>query len=82
MSGYGNADDDMINAMATTENALAIVRANMKTGAGTLVCLGCGDPISAARKEASPSADRCVLCQAEEDKYGPKIRHKNLTRIL
>lgn len=37
---------------------------------GQRLCLGCEDPISAARLNANPRAVRCVECQNDHDRRG------------
>lgn len=35
---------------------------------GTRECLGCWQPIPAARRLAMPGADHCVACQADRER--------------
>ena len=35
---------------------------------GTLVCVGCGEQISADRRRAAPWATRCIDCQSRHDR--------------
>jgi phage/conjugal plasmid C-4 type zinc finger TraR family protein len=68
-------DDD--NAVAAsealierqTETAIAGIRASLEE-AGTDACIVCGEEIEEARREALPSATRCVGCQGLFERRG------------
>lgn len=58
-------DVDQASALeiAQRERAIAAVRAKLK-GDGSDDCADCGEPIPAGRRQAVPSATRCIACQA------------------
>ena len=49
------------------EAGIARMRAALQSE-GEDDCIGCGEPISAARKEALPSAVRCIVCQGKYER--------------
>ncbi len=51
-------------AKAKAEEGLSICREKM--GFGKL-CMGCGDEISQSRRDALPSAVRCLRCETERE---------------
>lgn len=68
-------DDDNVVAASEaiveqqTEAAIAEIRATLQ-GEGAKDCIDCGDEIEAARREAMPSAVRCVRCQDQYERRG------------
>lgn len=74
MSGYGNADDDAINAMAFVENHIELCRSLLPSGESAIRCLECDDIIPEARRQALPGVKYCIPCQQERDKNRPNIR--------
>lgn len=53
-------------AMVAMESASAIARIRDElAGEGEEDCIECAAPIGAARKEALPSAERCIGCQTK-----------------
>ncbi len=64
---FNNADD--IDAAceietASRERAIAAARAHL-AGTGSADCANCGEAIPEARREALPSATRCIACQTK-----------------
>ncbi len=62
--------DTIDQAQAAEQRARdkAIAEARAQTAAnGTTDCVDCGEEIPAARKQAYPSATRCVACQQKEE---------------
>ena len=57
--------DALENQQALIDNEIDAVRARIPRGAGTSVCLSCGDPIPAERREVLPGVTTCVSCQTE-----------------
>lgn len=47
--------------------AMARVRAAL-TQTGATTCVGCGDPLPAARQAAMPAARRCIDCQDQAER--------------
>ncbi|MGD9476130.1 TraR/DksA C4-type zinc finger protein [Shinella sp. G-2] len=66
-----NFEDRLAHAdeRVTAERQAEIARAGAALAAlGTADCQMCGEPISAARREALPSARRCLQCQIKADR--------------
>lgn len=80
MSGYGNADDDAINAQAFIDNHIDLARSKIPTGESLKYCLECGDEIPIQRRQALPGVKTCIPCQKELDKI--KIKIKTVTYML
>jgi phage/conjugal plasmid C-4 type zinc finger TraR family protein len=80
MSGYGNADDDAINAQAITDNYIELARSQLPTGESLQYCLECGEEIPKLRRLALPGVKTCISCQKELDKI--KIKIKTVTYML
>lgn len=60
----GNRDFDLADQMAEAERSSAIFAAQRAlSGAGALDCIDCGLEIPEARRKATPSAKRCIVCQ-------------------
>lgn len=64
---------DVVDQAQTLEEttraaALAAARASNSTAPGHKYCARCGDEIPAARREALPSATRCVDCQTKRER--------------
>ena len=64
------ADDaDISDAAVDAERDSAVQRvAAQLSRTGTLVCVGCGEQISADRRRAAPWAIRCIDCQSRHDR--------------
>lgn len=67
-------DDNVVEAaeaslVRQTEGVIAGVRAAL-SAPGREDCADCGDDIEAARREALPSAVRCVRCQKKYERRG------------
>lgn len=54
---------------ATRERAIARIRGALE-GGGAGECAACGELIPAARRQALPSAERCVTCQTKFERGG------------
>ena len=80
MSGYGNADDDAINAQEIVNNYIALAISQLPTGESSPFCLECNDIIPLARRNALPGVKYCIDCQTERDKFKPRI--KTVTYML
>ena len=52
---------------AESDTAIARIREQL-AGAGEDNCITCDDPIPVARREALPSAQRCIRCQTDFDR--------------
>ena len=52
---------------ATVQDAVERARHNLQGGTGTPECVECGAEIPPARRQAMPSATRCIACQSEMD---------------
>jgi len=63
MRGWGAADDFQEQIQATVDERVDEARAQL-LGEGSEDCEDCGRPIPPARREAMPSATRCVVCQS------------------
>jgi phage/conjugal plasmid C-4 type zinc finger TraR family protein len=66
MSAYAKGDPaDLAQVLEEAERAAAIARALAPLAAsGRADCLDCGQPLSAPRRAAMPSAMRCTPCQS------------------
>lgn len=66
----GNFAHELADMRAEQEReaGIAAARAPLKQ-AGTLDCIQCGDEIEAERREALPSARRCVDCQERLERW-------------
>lgn len=53
--------------------AIARIRAGLD-GEGSDECIECGDEIPAARRQALPSAERCITCQSRLERIGAARR--------
>lgn len=53
--------------------AIARIRAGLH-GEGSDECVECGDEIPAARRQALPSAERCIACQSRLERIGAARR--------
>lgn len=63
-------DDAQNREQQLRDEAVARIRRSVAPVAATLEprdCIGCGDPIPAARIETLPSAKRCTGCQAKHE---------------
>lgn len=70
MKGWGAQDDFQKEIDAINNSAIADARAKLE-GVGANECEDCGEEISRKRREAIPSATRCIRCQTKwELKYG------------
>jgi phage/conjugal plasmid C-4 type zinc finger TraR family protein len=64
MDGIGNRAFERAAALAEQEAAAGVAAASAAlTGKGRDDCRDCGREIGAARRQALPSAERCVSCQ-------------------
>lgn len=52
---------------ATVKDAIERARSRLPAGESLASCVGCGEEIPAARREALPGVRLCVSCQAEQD---------------
>lgn len=60
----GNAAFDLAEMRAEQEREASIAVASAALARrGSQGCISCGDPIEDRRREALPSAERCILCQ-------------------
>lgn len=61
---FSNADHELADMLAERERqaGIARVQAALVRGTGRLICVGCGNEISEARRQAMPSADDCIDC--------------------
>ena len=63
---YGEAEIEATEAALGAERERAIRAASAAlTRAGAQDCACCGEQIPAARREALPSATRCITCQTK-----------------
>jgi len=66
-------DADRAQVWEERERAAAIEAARQQSGQrplmvnGRRLCMVCGEPLSAARLQAYPTAIRCVPCQSESE---------------
>lgn len=79
MSGLGNPDDDVLQAMIFVENHVHAARSMIPTGESAHHCLDCHAVIPEARKIAQKGCKYCIECQVEHDKL-PQIR--TVTKML
>lgn len=67
--GFGNRDFDLADQRAEEERLTSISAASAALEeVGSDHCIDCGSDISQARREALPSARRCVGCQIEHER--------------
>lgn len=69
---YEEADMGQLHAIHVNENAVAAVRARMKTGPSAEFCEECGDQIPEARRRAIQGVQYCVHCQEYAEKMSEK----------
>ena len=62
------ADDAQKNSDQFLGANIAACRSKLPSGVGSGECVGCEEPISAARKKAVPGCERCVDCQSDYEK--------------
>lgn len=79
MSGLGNPDDDVIQAMVFVENHVELVRSQIPSGVSASHCRDCHTIIPLARREAQQGCQYCIDCQENHDAL-PKI--KTVTKML
>lgn len=76
MSGYGGCDDESLHAMILSENEVERVRQLNQVNSSRPTrqhCMQCDDPIPAARQQAVPGVQHCIMC-APKFEQRPKIR--------
>ena len=57
----------------------AVERALLRIGSGTYgICVGCDEPIGAARLQAQPTATRCSRCQTHHEQAFIQAGHASL----
>lgn len=83
MAGYGDTPDAAADAARDHVDNLVHASRELLEGPVLGVCLDCGDPIPAARREAAAKIGikccYCINCQEDHDK-APSV--KMLTHIL
>ena len=63
---YGEAEIEATERALAAERSRAVAaRRKALAEQGAAECIDCGDEIPAARREALPSARRCIGCQTE-----------------
>lgn len=67
MSGYGGPDDESIRAQIRVDEAVAVAKASLPKGPGSLTCLDCGTGIPEARRRALPGVIYCVDCAGSHE---------------
>ncbi|WP_370633414.1 TraR/DksA C4-type zinc finger protein [Nitratireductor sp. B36] len=65
----GNAAFELAELRTAQERDAGISRARAAVNArGRTFCVDCDEPISSARRQAMPSADRCLACQTKKER--------------
>ncbi|MBN8243293.1 TraR/DksA C4-type zinc finger protein [Nitratireductor aquimarinus] len=65
----GNSAFELAELRTAQERDAGIKRARAAVNArGRSFCIDCDEPISAARREAMPSAERCLACQTRNER--------------
>ncbi len=68
-AGFGNRDFELAEQRAEQERLTSIIAASAALEEeGSDHCIDCGADISRARREALPSARRCVGCQHDYER--------------
>lgn len=80
MSGYGNADDDAVNAQAFVDNYIDLAISQLPSGESSLFCVCCGDRIPEKRRLALRGVKHCIPCQQQRESV--KVKIKTVTYML
>ena len=68
MTDLGNRAFELAAQRADQERDAGVARSIAELGTkGALACVDCGEPISAERRAAMPSACRCIDCQSQRE---------------
>lgn len=65
MADFADISDASVDA---ERDAVLAAITNKLSRPGTIVCIGCGEEISAARRNAAPWAIRCIDCQLQAER--------------